>query len=142
ALWAGGAFRLKTQDGTIVLENLPAEAEVFVDGEKVALKLKGDGKLIAIQVAPGKRTLEIKTAGFKMETQEVTLASGERKPIGIRLEPVAVAPDMPAPSQEVPSVRASPALEALRRDQIAPEALTLAGDGDPNKAPASLVGVL
>ena len=37
ALWAGGAFRLKTQDGTIVVENLPADAEVFVDGEKVAL---------------------------------------------------------------------------------------------------------
>src|SRR6202011_2270395 len=137
ALWAGGAFRLKTQDGTIVLENLPAEAEVFVDGEKVALKLKGDGKLIAIQVAPGKRTLEIKTGGFKMETQEVALASGERKPIGIRLEPLAAVPDKPALPPEVPAVRPSAALEALRRDEIPPEALKLAGDGDPNKAPAS-----
>ena len=36
----------------------------------------------------------------------------------------------------------SAALEAMRRDQIAPEALKLAGDGDPNRAPASLVGVL
>ena len=34
------------------------------------------------------------------------------------------------------------ALEALRRDRIPPEALKLAGDGDPNRAPASLVGVL
>ena len=91
ALWAGGAFRLKTQDGTIVLENLPADAEVLVDGEKVALKLKGDDRPIEIQVAPGKRKLEIKAGGFKMETQEVTLASGERKPIGIRLEPLAAA---------------------------------------------------
>ncbi len=36
----------------------------------------------------------------------------------------------------------SQALEALRRDKIAPEALELAGDGDPKQAPASLVGVL
>jgi predicted Zn finger-like uncharacterized protein len=96
-LWSAGVFKLKTQDGTIVLENLPADAEVLVDGEKVALKLKGDDKPIEIQVAPGKRKLEIKTAGFKMETQEVTLASGERKPIGIRLEPLAAAPEKPAP---------------------------------------------
>ncbi len=50
--------------------------------------------------------------------------------------------DLDPDRKEIASVRASPALEALRRDQIAPEALTLAGDGDPNKAPASLVAVL
>jgi WD40 repeat protein len=33
-------------------------------------------------------------------------------------------------------------LEALRRDKIPPEALALAGDGDPKRAPASLVAVL
>ncbi len=92
-LWAAGVFKVKTADGTIVVENLPADAEVFVDGEKVAIKLTGDDKPIAIQVAPGKRKLEIKTAGFKMETQEVTLAAGERKPIDIRLEPLAAAPE-------------------------------------------------
>ncbi len=43
---------------------------------KVTLKLTGD-KLIEIQVLPGQRKLEIKTAGFKIETQEVTLAAGE-----------------------------------------------------------------
>ena len=53
-------------------------------------------------MAPGKRKLEIKTTGFKMETQEVTLASGERKPIGIRLEPVAVASDKPTPPPDHP----------------------------------------
>ncbi len=108
ALWAGGAFRLKTQDGTIVVENLPADAEVLVDGEKVAVKLKGDDKPIEIQVAPGKRKLEIKTGGIMMETQEVTIASGERKPIGIRLEPLAAASETPVaptlPKEEAPDV--------------------------------------
>jgi hypothetical protein len=46
--------------------------------------------------------------------------------------------DKPAAATAPPSA----ALEALRRDQIPPEALRMAGDGDPNKAPASLVAVL
>src|SRR5205085_1971944 len=33
-LWAGGVFKVKTKDGTIVLENLPDDAEVLVDGDK------------------------------------------------------------------------------------------------------------
>src|SRR5262245_47574209 len=106
-LWAAGVLRVKTADGTIVVENLPADAEVFVDGEKVALKLPGDDKLTEIRVAPGKRKLEIKSAGFKMETREVSISSGERKPVGIRLEPLAAAPDKPAPPREGPSVRPS-----------------------------------
>jgi formylglycine-generating enzyme required for sulfatase activity len=92
-LWAAGVFKLRTKDGTIVVEDLPADAEVLVDGEKVAVKLSGDGRRIEVQVAPGKRTLEIKAAGFKMETREVSLASGERQPIGIRLEPLAGGPE-------------------------------------------------
>ncbi len=45
-----------------------------------------------------------------------------------------------APPKTVPPPSA--ALEALRRDRIAPEALAFAGDGDPQKAPAALVAVL
>src|SRR5262249_31789841 len=43
-LWSAGVFKLKTQDGTIVVKDLPLDAEVFVDGGKVALKLPGGGK--------------------------------------------------------------------------------------------------
>jgi formylglycine-generating enzyme required for sulfatase activity/WD40 repeat protein/serine/threonine protein kinase len=41
-----------------------------------------------------------------------------------------------------PGPAPSAVLEALRRDQISPEALKMAGGGDPNNAPASLVAVL
>ncbi len=108
-LLATGAFRVRTKDGVIVLENVPADAEVLVDGDKVTMKLAAGGKLIEIQALPGKRTLEIRAAGFKIETQEVTLAAGERKPIGIRLEPLAVAPpkkkDESAPKANIPRLR-------------------------------------
>ncbi len=133
-LWSAGVFKLKTQAGTIVVENLPADAEVFVDGEKVALKLKGDDKPIEIQVAPGKRKLEIKAGGFKMETQEVTLAAGERKPIDIRLEPVTEVVSAPPPAT-------APA-DALRRADIPEAVLASLGGGDPKRAPPELVAVL
>ena len=59
------------------------------------------------------------------------------------LADVKVPPPQPAATpQVVPPPPASTALEALRRDQIAPEALKMAGDGDPKRAPASLVAVL
>ncbi len=95
ALWASGVFKVKTKDGTIVLEGLPDDAEVVVDGAKVAIQQAGESKPIEISVAPGKRKLVIKRAGFKIETQETTVSAGERKPITVRLEPLAVAPDRP-----------------------------------------------
>ena len=32
-LWKSGVFKVKTKDGTIVFENLPADSVVLVDGE-------------------------------------------------------------------------------------------------------------
>jgi formylglycine-generating enzyme required for sulfatase activity len=88
-LWAGGAFRSSTKDGTIVLEDLPANAEVLVDVATAKLKSGPDGKWIEVQVTPGERKLRIKAPGFVAETRDVTLSTGERKPIRIRLEPLA-----------------------------------------------------
>ena len=47
----------------------------------------------------------------------------------------------PHPQHKLSSLP-SAELTALRRDKIVPDALVLSGNGDPNKAPASLVGVL
>src|SRR5262249_17844063 len=37
-LWADGVFRVKTAQGTLVPEGLPADTEVTVDGEKATLQ--------------------------------------------------------------------------------------------------------
>jgi serine/threonine protein kinase len=87
-LWLGGALRLKTNEGTIVLEDLPANAEVMVDGTTARVNYGPDGKWLEIQVAPGERMLSITAPGFKAKTQDVTLSTGERKPIHIHLEPM------------------------------------------------------
>jgi WD40 repeat protein/predicted Ser/Thr protein kinase len=151
ALAAAGVLQVKTKEGTIVVEDLPADAEVLVDGERVTVQLPGEGKPIEIRVAPGKRKLEIRAAGFKIESQDVSLAAGEKKPIRMRLEPlpapapktVTVPPKAgPQPAPDAPAVAAAPALEALQRGGVPPEALAWAGAGDPKKAPEQIVGVL
>ncbi len=134
-LWAGGVFKVKTKDGTIVLKDLPADAEVLVDGDTVTVKW--NGKTAEIRVAPGK----------KVFGDEVEVDAGGSKPLLVYLEKI---PPHNDPSDGFKSGSngkelsppPSAALEALRRDQIAPDSLKMAGDGDPNKAPASLVGVL
>jgi len=72
----------------------------------------------------------------KIEIKELPPAKTETAP------PKPAPPPLPPPLKVVPPPPPSAALEALRRDQLPPEALKMAGDGDPSKAPASLVGVL
>jgi WD40 repeat protein len=120
-----------TKDGTLVLENLPADAEVTVDGGTVTVKW-GDGKTAEVRVAPGKKhRIQVKKAGFKVFGEEVEIDAGGQRAILVRLEPDArpVLPPVLVAGGFVPH-------------QIPPEALAMAGGGDPNKAPARLVGVL
>ncbi|MFN4260599.1 MAG: protein kinase domain-containing protein [Gemmataceae bacterium] len=103
-LWAGGVFRLKTKEGTIVLENLPADTRILVDGASAKINYAPDGQWLEVQVAPGKRQLLIQAAGFEAVTTDVTLRAGERKPIRIRLEPPPAKHDTskPPPDREQP----------------------------------------
>ena len=51
-LWAAslcGVFKVKTPDGVIVLEGVPQDAEVLVDGGKIAVTWPGAGKPFEIQ---------------------------------------------------------------------------------------------
>jgi hypothetical protein len=85
-LWAGGVFKVKTKDGTIVLENLPPDAEVVVDGGLVTVQWDG-GKAAEIRVSPGKpHRLEVRKDGFKVFGEEVELDGGGRKAVLVRLE--------------------------------------------------------
>jgi serine/threonine protein kinase/formylglycine-generating enzyme required for sulfatase activity len=86
--WYGGSFRLVTREGTVVLEDLPADVQVLVDGAVAKVRLGPGGKWIEVQVAPGERMVLVSAPGFKAKAQDVTLSAGERKPIRIRLEPL------------------------------------------------------
>jgi serine/threonine protein kinase len=53
AWWASSGVRVKTKDGVIVLNDLPAEAEVLVDGDKVTVTWDKEGKKAGISIKPG-----------------------------------------------------------------------------------------
>ncbi|HEY7425838.1 MAG TPA: family 16 glycoside hydrolase [Gemmataceae bacterium] len=90
-MWAGGVFKVKTKDGTIVLENLPPDAEVLVDGEKVTLQTI-EGNSFAISIAPGKKQrLQVKKQGFTTFGEEVEIDAGGRRSITVHLESLPVA---------------------------------------------------
>jgi serine/threonine protein kinase len=107
-LWAAGVFRVKTPHGTIVLENLPADAEVSVDGGMATLKTS-DGQTFEIRVAAGKKHwVEVKKEGFKLFGEEVVIDAGDRRPITVRLEPFAPEPAVgPGPSLAIPGAPAA-----------------------------------
>lgn len=100
-LWATGVIQVRTPEGTIVLEGLPPDARIEVDGSAGRVTYQAEASTFDVQVAPGERQLLITAPGFAIKTQEVTLTPGERKPIRIRLEPLVPA-QQPAQSGIAP----------------------------------------
>ena len=94
-LWASGVFKVKTKDGIIVLENLPPDVEVTVDGGMVTLQTI-NGEPFAISIAAGKKTrLQVKKDGFTTFGEEVEIDAGGRRFIAVRLEPLPIAAPIP-----------------------------------------------
>jgi hypothetical protein len=87
AAWLGGVFKVKTPDGVIVLENLPRDAEVFVDGGKITLSWPGIGKPVEIRAVPGQRKVEVKRDGFSTFVKEPTVKVDGSEEVTVRLEP-------------------------------------------------------
>jgi hypothetical protein len=81
-------FSVKTKDGVIVLQDLPENADVLVDGGKVTVQVPGDGSAAQITTVPGKHQLQVQKDGFQAFGQEVSLASGEKKLFTVHLEPL------------------------------------------------------
>ena len=93
AAWMGGVFKVKTPDGVIVLENVPKDAEILVDGDKITFSWPGVGKPLEIRAVPGQHKVEVKKDGFKTFGEVVTVKTDESEEVTVRLEPlVAVRP--------------------------------------------------
>jgi formylglycine-generating enzyme len=86
-MWASGVLKVKTPDGTIVLENLPPDAQVIVDGNKVAMNLRNDGRIAEIPVRPGTRIIGVIHNGVKIISEEVVIEEGGRKVVTASIEP-------------------------------------------------------
>ncbi|MFO0926527.1 MAG: SUMF1/EgtB/PvdO family nonheme iron enzyme [Gemmataceae bacterium] len=85
---------IRTGDGVIELEDLPADAVVRVDGRRVEVRYRNGGKA-EVRVAPGERRLEVRKEGFEALGEEVSLRAGGRVLLTARLKRLANKEDRP-----------------------------------------------
>jgi serine/threonine protein kinase len=90
--WGAATFKLKTPEGFIVLQDLPDQTTVLVDGRKATVHWPDGGGSAEITVAPGDHEVQVKKDGFTTFGQKVTLESGGRKMLTARLEPLEAPP--------------------------------------------------
>ncbi|MEM9411254.1 MAG: serine/threonine-protein kinase, partial [Planctomycetota bacterium] len=79
-----GIIKIRTANGTIVIENLPEDAIVLVDGETV--EIEWEGQQATITAKPGSRQLEFATKdGTTVEGQSVAVARNDKTKIRIKI---------------------------------------------------------
>ncbi len=148
-IWFGlTILRVETPNGTLVVEIDDPEVEAKIKEGKLILA-GSDGKT-RYTLAPGERDKKIDAGQYKvrvegvdglvLDTPEFTLKKGNRVTVRVTLEKKEVA-NKDSEEKKDPGPQPT-GLDELRRETIPLEALALAGGGDPEKAPASLVGVL
>jgi len=108
AAWLAGVFKVKTADGVIVMENLPDDAEVFVDGARVQVRWPGGGGPAEVESSPGTHGVNVRKDGFEASGEVVALRSGGREAIKLRLVPLAPPPKALSAADSGPSVAAGP----------------------------------
>jgi len=91
AVW-GVLIKIWTTNGIIILEDLPDQATVLVDGKKATVHWPDGGGLAEITVAPGDHEVQVKKDGFTVRGQIVTVEAGRRKLLTARLEPLETSP--------------------------------------------------
>jgi len=95
---SGGVFKVKTSEGTIVLENLPPDAEVLVDGEKVTVSRNGERATVSVN-RKGPHKLNIKQGSQEIYSSDVTVTI-DGEPVRVRVENATT--PKPAPAKVSP----------------------------------------
>ena len=83
-------LRVKTSNGIIELVNLPQDAEVFVDGEKVTVTWPGGGRPAVVTVTAGKHKIKVKKDELETSGEEVTVQTGGKEELTVRFVPLVV----------------------------------------------------
>jgi len=68
--------------GTLTLRVQPANAEVWIDGERWA---SSDGGRLVIQLPPGPHRIEVIRAGYRAYSSEIQVRDGETAPLNVSL---------------------------------------------------------
>jgi serine/threonine protein kinase len=112
--WAAFGVRVNTPRGTIVLENVPDDADVEVDGEKITVA-PAAGEPLTIEVAAGKHGVLVKRGEDLVLGEFVTVQSGKQFKLTARLEPPAV--KRPERDESTATKASSPEVSPPRQDR-------------------------
>ena len=74
--WTAGVIKVNTPDGVIVLEGVPVDAVVEIDGQKITVAPK-QGKPVRVEKPPGKYFVEVTHGEDRILGESVTLNSGK-----------------------------------------------------------------
>jgi hypothetical protein len=121
-LLSGVIIRLTTPEGVVLLENIPPDAEVFVDGRKATVAVPGDREPLRIELPKGRHELKVTKGGFETYTRQVTVPAGQSERITVQLLPVR-GPDAkpPAPSPTPPDKVPEPTPRPAPPPEIKPD---------------------
>jgi predicted Ser/Thr protein kinase len=86
-VWAASVFRVKTPEGTLVVEVNVPNPDVYVDGRKMTVSWDHGGKKAEIRVPAGTREVEVTRDGFAAFGKKVVLSDGGSRVLEARLEP-------------------------------------------------------
>jgi serine/threonine protein kinase len=88
AVWGTGVIKIETREGSIVIEDLPDQATVIVDGKKATVHWPDGGEPAEITVVPGDHMIQVKKDGFKMMSKTVRGERNGRAMLTARLAPL------------------------------------------------------
>ncbi len=92
AAWLAGVFRVRTPDGDLVFDGLPAESVVTVDGKVCNVEWPGGQGPAKVSVPAGEHKVQVEINGVTVHGEDVKIAAGDKKWINVRWEPRGVTP--------------------------------------------------
>ena len=121
--WAAVVVRVKTANGTIVLENVPADAVVEVDGDRITVT-PTVGEPVMFEAPAGKHGLVVRRGDLVLLVESVTLEAGKpfKHKLTARLEPPVVerpgkidlSPDATQRPDAVPAVKTPSSQDSIK----------------------------
>jgi len=100
--WAAGVFEITTKDGVIVLEKVPENAVVEVDGERVTVT-PVRGEPVKIETRPGTHRVVVNVGGKVLLAENLTLESAKASRLTITRAPEVPAQDAVLTLENVPA---------------------------------------
>jgi hypothetical protein len=127
SILSGVVFKVRTPEGTLVVEVNEPDPEIFVDGRKVTVTWRENGKKAEITVRPGTHQVEVKKDGFTAYGEAVKLKDGETEVLKASLPKLTGVDATPSPL--------STDLKTLTPDQGQPSREKAVDPNHHNEAP-------